>query len=329
MGLFWTYLKTRLGALALIAALCAVFLAVGWLSGMTGERIGYALLLCAAVTAVAAAADIRHFYVRHRELSVAMRQILVSLDNLPSAETQQEEDYREMAVLLHDDAVAALNADQLRYGELLDYFTLWAHQIKTPIAAMRLILQSDGEKYSAELEQELFRIEQYVEMVLTYLRLDSDYSDFVLRRCELDGIIKQAVRRYANQFIRKRISLVYEGTDALVLTDEKWLGFVMEQLLANALKYTNTGSIEIRADSRRMSVGDTGIGIAPEDLPRVFQKGYTGYNGRTDKKSTGIGLYLCRRILEKLGHTINIASEAGRGTTVTVDFGESRGTPRE
>ena len=109
MGLLWTYLKTRLGSLALIAALCAVFLAVGWLSGMTGERIGYALLLCAAVTAVAAAADIRHFYVRHRELSVAMRQILVSLDNLPSAETQQEEDYREMAVLLHDDAVAALH----------------------------------------------------------------------------------------------------------------------------------------------------------------------------------------------------------------------------
>ena len=208
----------------------------------------------------------------------------------------------------------------LRRRETEDYFTLWAHQIKTPIAAMRLILQTRPENSAGELSQELFRVEQYVEMVLNYLRLDSDSTDFVFRTCDLDGIIRQCVRKYAKQFIRKKISLEYEGTDVQVLTDEKWLCFVIEQLLSNALKYTNTGSIRIFTQGETLVIEDTGIGIAPEDLPRVFEKGYTGYNGRTDKKATGIGLYLCKRILQKLGHEISISSVVGQGTSVSIDL---------
>ena len=128
---------------------------------------------------------------------------------------------------------------------------------------------------------------------------------------------------YAKQFIRRRIRLDYKETGLTVLTDEKWLSFAIEQLLANALKYTREGGeIRIYAEGAALCIEDTGIGIAAEDLPRVFEKGYTGCNGRTDKKSTGIGLYLCRKILDKLGHGISIESEIGAGTKVKVYLGD-------
>ena len=208
-----------------------------------------------------------------------------------------------------------------------DYYTLWAHQIKTPIAAMRLLIQSgDGTLDTQgvrELESELFRTEQYVELALSYQRLNGA-DDLVIKRCRLDGIIRQAVRKYAMQFIRKGLTLSYDGVDCVVLTDEKWLEFVIEQLLANALKYTPTGGISIyMQEEKTLVIADTGIGIAPEDLPRVFEKGYTGYNGRADKKSTGIGLYLCRRILGQLGHTITAQSKPGEGTKVKLNLADS------
>ena len=150
-----------------------------------------------------------------------------------------------------------------KYADMVDYYTLWAHQIKTPIAAMRLTLQSGEMSQSRELSEDLHRIEQYVEI--------------------------------SSQFIRRKIKLVYEPVGVTVLTDEKWLLFVLEQVLSNALKYTKAGEIEITLEApKTVCIRDTGIGIAPEDINRIFEKGYTGYNGRTDKKASGIGLYLCR-----------------------------------
>ena len=157
-------------------------------------------------------------------------------------------------------------------------------------------------------------------MVMQYLRLDSDYSDYVLTRHALDDIVRQAVRKYARLFILKKITLDFCETGLTVLTDEKWLLFVIEQILSNSLKYTHSGAISIYAEGGTLVIADTGIGIRPEDLPRVFDKGFTGYNGRADKKSSGIGLYLCRRITDKLGHTLKIASEVGRGTRVYIGF---------
>lgn len=160
-------------------------------------------------------------------------------------------------------------------------------------------------------------------MVLNYLRLGSDSTDYVICRVELDRLLHQSVKKYAKQFIRRRIRLDYKETGLTVLTDEKWLSFAIEQLLANALKYTREGGgIRIYAEGEALCIEDTGIGIAAEDLPRVFEKGYTGCNGRTDKKSTGIGLYLCRKILDKLGHGITIESKIGAGTKVKVYLGD-------
>lgn len=203
----------------------------------------------------------------------------------------------------------------------MEYYTIWVHQIKTPIAAMRLQLQGEDSDSSRELLEELQRIEQYVEMVLTYLRLDSGSTDYVLKKYDLDDIIRQAVRKYASQFIRKKIRLTYEPLSCEVLTDEKWLLFVIEQVLSNALKYTRSGEISITLEApKTLCIRDTGIGIAPEDLPRIFEKGFTGYNGRNDKKASGIGLYLCRRICSRLNHEIIITSKVDVGTEVRIDL---------
>jgi signal transduction histidine kinase len=165
-----------------------------------------------------------------------------------------------------------------------------------------------------------FHNAETVDMALGYVRLDSDSSDFLLRRCDLDTILRPAVRKFAPQFIRRHLTLRYEPVGKTVLTDEKWLGFVIEQVLSNAVKYTpEGGTVTVSCtDAPALLISDTGIGVEPEDLPRVFEQGFTGYNGRADKKATGLGLYLCRRVCRKLGHTITMDSRVGEGTTVTI-----------
>ena len=169
--------------------------------------------------------------------------------------------------------------DARRMATQTDYFSAWAHQIKTPIASMGLKLQKEDSALSRRLRGDLNRIEQYVDMAMTYLRL--------------------------------------EPMENTVLTDEKWLSFIVEQLLSNALKYTPAGEISIYTQTPdTLVIRDTGIGIAPEDLPRIFEKGFTGYNGRSDKKASGIGLYLCKRVCDRLGHELSVESEPGKGTAV-------------
>ena len=314
------WLKYRLWQIVLFSGLILIFSAVVWLSGTGGTLAGYTALLTGVLALLLALLDLRRFALRHRQLSDALKSIRVSDEQLPPPENLIEEDYRQLIRALGEEKQRQASAMDLRMSDMQDYFTLWAHQIKTPIAAMRLILQTKPENSATEIEGELFRVEQYVEMVLNYLRLDSDSTDFVFRTCALDDIIRQCVRKYAKQFIRKRIRLEYEGTAMQVLTDEKWLCFVIEQILSNALKYTAAGSIRIFTQGETLVIADTGMGIAPEDLPRVFEKGYTGYNGRTDKKATGIGLYLCKRILNRLGHEISISAQVGKGTRVSIDL---------
>ncbi|SCZ80414.1 Histidine kinase-, DNA gyrase B-, and HSP90-like ATPase [Pseudobutyrivibrio xylanivorans] len=202
-----------------------------------------------------------------------------------------------------------------------DFFALWAHQIKTPIAAMRLLLQNE-EIDPGECRQELFRIESYVEMALNYLRFEGMSGDLLLEKCQLEGMVKQVVKKYSTIFIRQHLTVELENLEGNILTDEKWFCFVLEQILSNALKYTKTGGVKIFArdtgDAREIVIRDTGMGIRSEDLPRVFEKGYTGYNGRMDKKASGLGLYLCKGVCDKLGHKISIQSEENKGTDVII-----------
>ena len=208
-----------------------------------------------------------------------------------------------------------------READMRNYYTMWVHQIKTPISALRLLIQSGAR--SAELQNEIFRIEQYVEMALNYQRLFCGSSDLVITRRSLDSAVRTSIRKYSKQFIMKRLKLEYEPGDITVLTDEKWLCFVIEQVLSNSLKYTSAGEIKICTVGRTLMISDTGIGIAAEDLPRIFDCGYTGYNGREEKRSSGIGLYLCSEVCRRLGHGISITSEVGKGTCVSITFNEA------
>ena len=191
------------------------------------------------------------------------------------------------------------------------------------IAVMNVLLQQEDTETNQNLKAELFRVEQYVEMALGYVRLDSGTKDLVIAQYPLDEIVRKSIRKYAGQFIRRRIRLIYEGTDQIVLTDEKWLSFIIEQLLSNAVKYTLKGTVTITvSEEKKLTVTDTGMGIAPEDLPRIFEKGYTGYNGRMERKSTGIGLYLSQMAAKKLGHQITVVSKLGDGSSFTIDLAE-------
>lgn len=251
-----------------------------------------------------------------------MRESIPLLDPVfPATRDLIETDYQELLKILTQDRVDIISQKDKAYTEMRDYYTIWAHQIMTPIAAMRLLLQVEQAGKKEELLDQLFKIEQYVEMVLQYIRMESLSNDLVFREVSLDDVVRQAIRKYAKSFIRQKIKLNYQELNCTVLTDEKWLVFVIEQILSNALKYTPKGEITITLDPdlpMTLVIEDTGIGIEPEDLPRVFEKGFTGYNGRADKKSTGIGLYLCKQILNKLSHTIRIESKVNQGTRVKI-----------
>ena len=313
------YLKCQIKLILLLAAFVLTFAFVFSLYDLPVEAVGYAALLCAAMGTFYAAASCLRYCRRHGQLTGLQSQITLSLDGLPVPKDLLEKDYQKLIKTLHADKLLFAENEDRERRDMVDYYTLWAHQIKTPIAAMRLLMQSEESERNKELSLELFKIEQYVEMVLQYLRTDSESSDFIIMKHSLDDMVRQAVRKYAKMFIYKKISLDLKGLNREVITDDKWLVFVIEQILSNSLKYTSSGTISIYLEGdSTLVVEDTGIGIRPEDLPRVFEKGFTGYNGRDDKKSTGIGLYLCKRILTKLSHTIAVESEVGKGTKVKI-----------
>lgn len=257
----------------------------------------------------------------HHRRQQQISAIAYSWNELDSPTSQESCDLQEMIRSLGLRCNELATQLQSEKQESLDYYTTWVHQIKTPISVIQMILQSEDTPEHRELSAELFRIEQYVEMVLTYIRLGSDDHDFVFREYDLDALVRQSIRKYAPQFIRRKIRLVYKPTELTVLTDEKWLTFILEQLLSNAVKYTPQGSVTITVTpDKKLSVSDTGIGISPEDLPRIFEKGFTGYNGRADKKSTGLGLYLCRQTADRLGYRIMADSSPGKGSVFTLDL---------
>lgn len=322
MVLWRSYLKMRIKPLAVFAVFGLVFLLVPALYRLPSEPSLYAFAICAFFGAPVLIFDFLSFANRYRALRRSLSDIVVTTEHLPAPRDLLEEEYQAIVRSLGAAKTAADAAGQKRYVEMIEYYTVWVHQIKTPISAMYLRLQGEDTALSRQLTEELRKIEQYVEMVLWYLRLDSDDTDYLIREYDLDAIVKQAVRRFAAQFIHRKIALVYEPVEFRVLTDEKQLLFVLEQLISNALKYTKEGGrVSIAMDEPGvLCITDSGIGIAPEDLPRVFERGYTGLNGRSDKKASGIGLYLCKRICDNLGHGIKAMSAPGCGTAISLNL---------
>lgn len=285
------------------------------------EAILYALLLISFFWIILLIYYIYKIRLKHQFIKSLINQDTFMLDQLIVPNELIEKDYYLLIDKIYHDNLTQQNQALTKYNNLQDITTLWAHQIKTPISAMRLLLQQDESDENNEIREELFEIEKYVQMLLGYYRLNSESNDFVIRRIDCEPIIRTVIREYAKFFIRKKIQIDVSNLNITVLSDEKWLGFVFEQILSNALKYTYEGKITISTEKgHTIVIEDTGIGIQEEDLPRVFEKGYTGYNGRSDKKSTGLGLYLSKLILNKLGHTITIDSVLNKGTTVRINL---------
>lgn len=325
--IFRTFLKERSRNICMYLGFVGIFWVVFSLYNIDVAAVGYAFLLSAVWLLGYGILDFYKYVNKCYALQEARQKIDVDIEALPDAGTLLEENYQKIIQQLYDERIEIESKERISRQEMKDYYSMWAHQIKTPIAALRVLIQAkeeneDGDENTRELiremKMELFKIEQYVDMVLTYVRMENMSSDLVLTRYPLGNLVRQAVRKYSQMFILRRIKLHLESLDQMVLTDEKWFVFVLEQILSNALKYTAEGCISIYMQDFVLVVEDTGIGIYPEDLPRVFERGFTGYNGRNNKKSTGIGLYLCKMIMTKLGHEIWIESEVGTGTRVYI-----------
>ena len=325
MKLFRKYLKQRWKLIATGIVFCVIFVVSFALYHLPVEAVIYPALLCAGLGGVIVIIDYTGIKRKHDILERINSVTDAVLGVMPQANNLEDEDYQLVIGRLCEEYNEYRTDTLQRYSDMMDYYTVWAHQIKTPIASMKLNLQNEDSALSRVVSSDLFRIEQYVEMVLTFLRLGSDSTDYVIKEYDLDSIIKQVAKKFAGEFIGRRIRLVYEPLNVKVLTDEKWLSFVIEQVISNALKYTKTGSITITLQQdMKLCIADTGIGIAKEDLPRIFEKGYTGYNGRMDKKASGIGLYLCKRVCSNLGHDIKAESVVDEGTVITIDLSRAK-----
>lgn len=261
--IFISYLKQRRMVMLMFLCFSGIFAFIFSLYELQTEAVLYAAGLCILLSAVVLPIHFFFYQKRHRDCERILPNILLLIDELPAPKTLMESDLQKMLYEMKRISETNLTNWQAERSESMDYYTTWVHQIKTPISVMRMALQGEDTDEHRELLTELFRIEQYVEMVLSYLRLGSESSDYVIKEYELDSIIKQAIHKYAPQFIARKLR---------------------------------------------------------EDLPRIFEKGFTGYNGRSDKKSTGLGLYLCKMAAERLSHKISAESIPDTGTVISIDL---------
>ncbi|MDO4710876.1 MAG: sensor histidine kinase [Peptostreptococcaceae bacterium] len=216
--------------------------------------------------------------------------------------------------------------------DVQEYFLLWIHQMKTPITAADLLTQGDEQDPETRIRmmrQELVRIESYSNMAMNYLKLIDPGTDLEFDLVDLDDIIRPLIKRYSIFFISAKIKLDYNEVGREVLSDGKWLSVLIEQILSNAVKYAKGASVHIYFSDDRLYIRDTGIGISEVDLPKIFDKGYSGFNGRLNAKSTGLGLFLVKRIAERLDHRIEVRSKLNEGTTFSIEFQEIKNSKGE
>uniref|UniRef100_UPI004026870B sensor histidine kinase n=1 Tax=Agathobacter rectalis TaxID=39491 RepID=UPI004026870B len=335
------FIKQNYIWILMIVTMSCIHLLYMYLIGARKQDLVYAAVLDAILLLITVLVGFFRYSSKVKALSNALKRPVEEQAQLPEATDDVEILYQR---LLENQSIARSESESsaaIRQSQMRDYYSMWVHQIKTPISAMKLLLEVEREELGQlicddeqsqyllsdnmdSFEDELFRIEEYVSMALQYQRVSSTENDFVLEKVSVDGVIRDTIKKYAKIMIRRHIGINYSGTGQEVYTDGKWLAFMLEQILSNAIKYTPQGFVTIETAEEKdrffITIKDTGIGIKAEDLPRVFEKGYTGYNGHADKKATGIGLYLCRQMADKLGHTIRMESEIGKGTKVWIGF---------
>lgn len=207
-----------------------------------------------------------------------------------------------------------------------EYIETWAHEIKTPIASTRLIIDNNENKITKNIGYEIKKVETYIDQILYYAKSNDAYKDYIIKKISLISMIREVVKNNSKDFINKKISVDIDNVDAFVYCDTKWLEFIINQIIGNSVKYCNDkeGKITIystiNANNIILNIKDNGIGIVDCDINRVFEKGFTGENGRIYGKSTGIGLYLCNKLCNKLGLGLSLISKEGEGTIVSITF---------
>ena len=320
MDIIKSYIKKNLKIYLLLIIFIFIFVLIFYLYNLPFEALFYSSLLCFIAALIASIIDYNNYRKSYIYLKYLEGNILNSMEDLPKSLDIRVEYYQKIIERLHNEVERLKIEDNKKMEDLADYYSMWIHQIKTPIAAMNFLL--DNEEIDVKVfKQELFKIERHVEMVLTYIRLGSETSDYVITSIDLDEVVRENIKKYATLFINKKIKLNYVSHETYVISDKKWLGFAFEQLLSNAIKYTKSGGeISINISESELIIEDNGIGIYEEDLPRIFEQSFTGLNGRYEKKSSGLGLYLCKKTLDKLQHKIEITSEVNKGTKVKVSF---------
>ena len=320
MEILKSYLKKNTKTYILFVVFIAIFFFMFYLYNLPLEVLIYTGSLCFLAGLIGNTMDFINYRKSYKKLKFLEENIINDREDLPKSLDIRIDYYHKIIEKLYEELEKLTQENRQKNTDMVDYYSMWVHQIKTPIAAMNFLL--DNEEVDQKiLQQELFKIERYVEMVLTYIRLDSTSSDYVITKINLDEVVKDSVKKYATIFINKKIKLNYVSHETVVVSDKKWLGFAFEQILGNSVKYSSTGGeISIETYENKLVIEDKGIGIKEEDLPRIFEKGFTGFNGRYEKKSSGLGLYLCKKTLDKLGHHIEISSKVGEGTRIEITF---------
>ena len=320
MEILKSYLKKNIKVYILFVVFITIFFIMFYLYNLPLEALIYTGSFCFLASLIASFLDFVNYRESYKKLKFLEKNILNDLEDLPKSLDIRNDYYHKIIENLYQELEKSTQENRQKNIDMVDYYSMWVHQIKTPIAAMNFLLDNE-EVDLKNLQQELFKIERYVEMVLTYIRLDSISSDYVITKINLDEVVKDSVKKYATIFINKKIKLNYVSHETMVISDKKWLSFAFEQILGNSVKYSRAdGEITIKTYENRLVIEDKGIGIKEEDLPRIFEKGFTGFNGRYEKKSSGLGLYLCKKTLDKLGHHIEISSKVGEGTRIEITF---------
>lgn len=319
-----SYIRDHKYWFCLMLVLFLMLLCLFYVYQMDVEPLVYGYLLILFFFFIFIGFDFYKYVLMHHQRATIREENIVSALSIEDM-TLAGQDYHELLEKMDHARVEAIMENENQVKETMDYFTMWIHQVKLPIAGMQLLLEEE-QLDRKSIQSQLTRINQYTDMVLAYLRMYSKQSDFLFRDVDLDDLIRQSIRYFSTDFIARKIHLDFQPTHQSVLTDEKWLVFVLEQILSNALKYTPiNGEIRIFTnDSKQLVIEDNGIGISAGDLARVFEKGYTGFNGRKDKKATGLGLYLCKEICRKLEHTISIESKPNTYTRVLLGLDRRR-----
>ncbi|OAA95092.1 sensor histidine kinase [Clostridium coskatii] len=251
------------------------------------------------------------------------------IHSLPSPMNYEQKFYLDVINKVYENANLQIEGLINNNNESVEFLTTWVHEIKTPIAASKLIIEnnlsSENEKTLYGIEMEIEKVEDYVQKALFYSRINDFSKDYRIDNVKIETAVKESIKSEVSWFINKNIKLNIEDLDVEVDTDYKWLEFIIKQILDNAIKYTpKDGGIHIytkvQEKEKILYIKDNGIGIKREDIARVFEKSFTGYNGRVKRHSTGMGLYISQKLAGKLGHYIAIESEYGRGTEVSIHF---------